>query len=102
MSESDLSEISSPSIPPDAVLERSLREAVLKAVQAEEEFSYRSIRTTSEAELGLQSGFYKGHEEWNQRSKNVIDDQIVGRETRSIALFDILRKREMTPLALRR
>lgn len=77
MSDSELSEASQTPAPPDDELERSLRREVVKAVKSGDEYSYNSIRAASEVKLGLTKGFYKAHEDWAQRSKRVIDDQLV-------------------------
>lgn len=77
MSDSELSEASATPVPPDQELEKSLRREVVKAQKEGKEFSYNSIRTASETSLGLSQGFYKSHLEWKQRSKDVIDNQLV-------------------------
>lgn len=77
MSDSELSEASKTPTPPDHELERSLRREVVKAQRAGEEYSFNSVRKASESKLGLANGFYKNHEEWSQRSKDIIRDQMV-------------------------
>jgi hypothetical protein len=77
MSDSDLSEASVSPAPPDDELEKSLRREVVKAQKAGEEYTVNTIRAASEAQLGLSPGFYKSHDEWKDRSKNVIRAQIV-------------------------
>ena len=77
MSDSELSEVSATPTPPDHELEKSLRREVVKASRAGIDYSYNSIRAASELKLGLRKGFYKGHEEWADKSKEVILDQKV-------------------------
>ncbi|KAH0845673.1 putative transcriptional regulator [Fonsecaea pedrosoi] len=76
VSDSELSEASETPTPPDNELEQSLRHEVDKALQDGIEFSNNSIRAASETQLGLPKGFYKQHEEWAQRSKAIIADQL--------------------------
>ncbi|KIW28123.1 uncharacterized protein PV07_07805 [Cladophialophora immunda] len=73
---SDSSEASNPPAPPDNELENSLRCEVVKAQRAGIELSNNSIRAASEARLGLTKGFYKNDEEWAQRSRGIIADQL--------------------------
>ncbi|KIW69250.1 hypothetical protein PV04_05137 [Phialophora macrospora] len=75
-SDSELSEASKPPTPPDYELENALRRAVIDAQKDEIDFSYKYIRTVAEGKLGLTSGFFKNHENWNQRSKRVIEEQM--------------------------
>jgi hypothetical protein len=76
-SDSELSEASNTPAPPDHELEKALRYEVTKAQRRGEEMTFKSIRTAAETKLGLTAGFYKGHAVWNQRSKDVIDEQLV-------------------------
>ena len=76
-SDSDLSEVSKTPAPPDNELEKALRREVVAAQKNEVDFSYKYIRTAAETKLGLTPGFYKNHEDWNQRSKGIIDEQMV-------------------------
>lgn len=73
MSDSDLSDAPSTTIPSDTAIEKDLRDQVRKAAKAHEEPSVKSIRTASEQSLDLPQGFYKGHEEWKGRSKTIIE-----------------------------
>jgi len=77
MSDSELSDAPTTPAPPDAELEKSLRQEVSKAFRSGGEFSYNSIRTASEALLGLKEGFYKAHDQWKGKSKDVINQQLV-------------------------
>jgi hypothetical protein len=77
LSDSELSDASATPVPPDHELEKSLRREVRKAQKSGVDFSYNYIRTASESELGLSKGFYKSHGDWSQRSKGVIDHQMV-------------------------
>jgi hypothetical protein len=76
-SDSELSEASKTPTPPDYELENALRRAVIDAQKDEVDFSYKYIRTVAEGKLGLTAGFFKNHENWNQRSKQVIEEQMV-------------------------
>ena len=76
-SDSDLSEASKTSAPPDHELEKALRREVVKAGREDVNFSYKYIRNAAEAKLGLTQGFYKSHVDWNQRSKDIIEEQMV-------------------------
>ena len=77
MSDSELSEVSATPPPPDRELEKSLRREVAKAARAGLDYSYNSIRAASELKLSLRRGFYKSHEEWANKSKEIILDQMV-------------------------
>lgn len=77
-SDSDLSEASKTPAPPDNELEKALRREVIKAQKdGPFDFSLKYIRTVAETKLGLTPGFYKSHGDWNQRSKDIINEQIV-------------------------
>ncbi|KAI1612496.1 hypothetical protein EDD37DRAFT_625055 [Exophiala viscosa] len=75
MSDSELSEASATSMPPDHELEKSLRAEVVDAQKNDIEYTVNSIRTASEDKLGLDNGFYKNSAAWVQRSKDIIKDQ---------------------------
>lgn len=78
MSDSELSDAPMTPLPPDSELEKSLRREVVKAHQAGIEGStVNSIRAASEDKLGLKSDFYKNHDTWGARSKQIIKEQIV-------------------------
>jgi len=78
MSDSELSEVSTTPVPPDSELEQSLRREVVKAQRAGlEDPTVNSIRAASEEKLGLMPGFYKSHNIWVVRSKQIIKDQFV-------------------------
>ncbi|KIW15084.1 hypothetical protein PV08_07871 [Exophiala spinifera] len=76
MSDSELSEASTGSVPSDRELEKSLRQEVTKAHKARLEFSVNDIRTASEQRLGLEKDYFRNHEVWARRSKEVIKDQM--------------------------
>ena len=78
MSDSELSDAPDIGIPPDFELENSLRREVNRANKNSEEITLKSIRTASEAKLGLPEGFFKNHDVWKGKSKVVVHDQIVG------------------------
>ena len=77
MSDSELSEASHTPVPPDSEIEQSLRREVNRATKDGGDVTLRSDRTASEKKLGLPDGFYKGHETWKDRSKEVVHDQLV-------------------------
>ncbi|KIW37435.1 uncharacterized protein PV06_10475 [Exophiala oligosperma] len=76
MSDSELSEASSDLAPSDRDLEKSLRQELTKAHKAGIEFSVNSIREASEQKLGLRKDYFRNHETWAKRSKDVIKDQM--------------------------
>ncbi|KAI4720036.1 hypothetical protein E4T48_03676 [Aureobasidium sp. EXF-10727] len=69
-SDSELSNAAAP--PPDAVLEKTLRDIVRKAEV--DPITVKRVRTAAEERLGLHAGFFKGHDEWNEKSKEIIED----------------------------
>jgi hypothetical protein len=77
MTDSELSEASRTPVPPDAEMEQSLRHEVVKATEAGVDFTLRQIRTASEKKLGLPEGFYKEHQSWKDKSKEIVQDEIV-------------------------
>lgn len=77
MSDSELSEASSVSVPPDFELENSLRREVNRLTANGEETTVRVVRAASEQKLGLPDGFYKGHAVWKVKSKDIVQDQFV-------------------------
>ncbi|KAK6006633.1 hypothetical protein QM012_005641 [Aureobasidium pullulans] len=68
-SESGLSETAHPS---DAILEKTLRDIVRKAEV--DPITVKRVRTAAEERLGLDAGFFKSHDEWNEKSKEIIED----------------------------
>ncbi|KAG9638147.1 hypothetical protein KCU95_g3455, partial [Aureobasidium melanogenum] len=68
-SESGLSDTAPPS---DAILEKTLRDIVRKAEV--DPITVKRVRTAAEERLGLDAGFFKSHDEWNERSKEIIED----------------------------
>lgn len=73
MSDSDLSD--APTTPSDSVVERSLRFAVQDAVKKNSEVTVNAIRDASERKLSLETGFFRSHVIWKQKSKEVIQDE---------------------------
>ena len=71
-SESELSDAAPPS---DAVLENTLRDIVRKAEV--DPITVKRVRTAAEERLGLDTGFFKGHDEWNEKSKDIIEAAFV-------------------------
>ncbi|KAH0096980.1 hypothetical protein KCU66_g16050, partial [Aureobasidium melanogenum] len=68
-SESGLSDAAPPS---DAILEKTLRDIVRKAEV--DPITVKRVRTAAEERLGLDAGFFKSHDEWNEKSKEIIED----------------------------
>ena len=65
--------------PEDAQLERALRDAV-RAVYGNgdlENLTVKRIRRGVEEELGLDEGFFKEVEGWKNRSKEIIQSEVV-------------------------
>ncbi|KAI6864267.1 hypothetical protein KC338_g5519 [Hortaea werneckii] len=71
MSDSEGSEAGN--MPDEASIEQCLRRTVRDAIKSEEEVTVNSTRTRVEEQLGLGAGFFKGSDEWKQRSKEVIN-----------------------------
>lgn len=71
-SESGLSDAAPPS---DAILEKTLRDIVRKAEV--DPITVKRVRTAAEERLGLDAGFFKSHDEWNEKSKEIIEDTFV-------------------------
>ena len=70
------SELSSIEIPSDATLEKTLRDIVRKAEV--DPLTINTIRTAAEERHNLAPGFFKSHGEWKSKSKDIINDAIVG------------------------
>lgn len=63
-------------MPTDLEYETSLRNAVQAHYSNPvEEATVRSMRTKSEDDLGLETGFYKNNDVWKEKSKEIIQDQ---------------------------
>ncbi len=77
MSDSDLSEASYTPVPPNDEIEQSLRREVNRATKAGGDITVNLIRAASESKLGLPKGFYKSHEVWKGKSKEIVQDQLV-------------------------
>ncbi|KAI7233940.1 hypothetical protein KC330_g5077 [Hortaea werneckii] len=71
MSDSEGSEVRN--VPDEASIEQCLRRTVRDAIKSEEEVTVNSTRIRVEEQLGLGAGFFKGSDEWKQRSKEVIN-----------------------------
>ena len=76
MSDSELSEAPQTPVPSDNELEQSLRKEVVRIQKSGDDLSIKAARTASEKRLGLTEGFYKGHEVWKDKSKDIITDQV--------------------------
>ncbi|GAB1735296.1 hypothetical protein NU219Hw_g2936t1 [Hortaea werneckii] len=71
MSDSEGSEARN--MPDEASIEQCLRRTVRDAIKSEEEVTVNSTRIRVEEQLGLGAGFFKGSDDWKQRSKDVIN-----------------------------
>jgi len=60
-------------------LEQGLRDTVKRVFRSGnlEELTVKRVRLATEATLGLEQGFFKGHEEWKSRSETVIKEEVV-------------------------
>lgn len=75
MSDSSLSD----GAPSEGVLEQALRNAV-KAVYRSgdlDNLTVKRIRKSVEADLGLEDDFFKNDSAWKEKSKNVIQSEVV-------------------------
>ena len=75
MSDSDLSEPP----PSAATLELALRRAVDRIYDQgnAEDLTFKRIRKAAEERLDLEDGFYKSRPTWKDKSKAIIESQIV-------------------------
>ncbi|KAI7301264.1 hypothetical protein KC315_g16736 [Hortaea werneckii] len=71
MSDSEGSEARN--MPDEASIEQCLRRTVRDAIKSKEEVTVNSTRIRVEEQLGLGAGFFKGSDEWKQRSKEIIN-----------------------------
>lgn len=58
--------------PDDSRIERRLQRVVQHAVQNGETITVKTVRAQVEKELGLDAGFFKDHEVWKNKSKEII------------------------------
>jgi len=67
-------------VPNDSVLENALRQRVVTAEREGELHSatVKTIRTAVETKFDLVENFFKTDPKWNQRSKDIINNTIVG------------------------
>ncbi len=65
---------------PNAELEKALRHTVrqIYKVGNVEDLTIKRVRKAVEEQLDLRDGFFKAHGNWNQRSKDVIQSEVVG------------------------
>ncbi len=80
MSDSELSDAPSPSIPPDSELVQALRNKVRDALKAgtdDASVTVSSMRKAAEEALGLEAGFYKKNERWKEESKRIVHEAFV-------------------------
>lgn len=65
-------------MPSAAALEKALRQAFRKVLKSNpDDVTVRKVRNAAEQALGLDNGFFKEHNEWNKRSKDLIHDEVV-------------------------
>lgn len=65
--------------PSDATLEQALRTTIQRVYKSGrlEELTVKRIRTSVEGELDLQDGFFKNSATWKDKSKDVIQSEVV-------------------------
>lgn len=81
---SDSSSISN-SPPSDAALEEALR-SVVRTIYKNgnlEDLTVKRVRSSAENDLDLQKDFFKDHPSWKDRSKSIIQAEVV----RPVAIF---------------
>ncbi len=66
--------------PSNLKLEKALRETVRQIYKVGnlEDLTIRRVRKAVEEELDLREGFFKAHSDWNQKSKDVVQSEVVG------------------------
>ena len=76
----DLDSSSHDVAPSNAELENALRQAVRQIYKAGnlEELTVKRVRKAAEGILELKEGFFKAHGNWNKKSKDVIQSEVVG------------------------
>lgn len=75
MSDSSLSD----GLPSDATLEQALRKAIRNVYKGGtlEDLTVKRIRKSAEGSLDLQHDFFKNDPTWKERSKGVIQSEVV-------------------------
>lgn len=63
----------------DTKIERALRKTVghFYAEERYDDLTVKRVRAAAAEELGLDEGWFKAHEDWNARSKEVISSEVV-------------------------
>jgi hypothetical protein len=63
----------------DKKLESGLREAVATIFQKGNlnDVTVKKVRTMAESIMGLEEGYFKGHEKWKSKSDKLIKDEVV-------------------------
>lgn len=69
------SELFNPAPPSDVILEKTLRDIVRKAEV--DPITVKRVRAAAEQRLGLDENFFKSHNEWNEKSKDIIEAAFV-------------------------
>ena len=67
-------------LPSDSVLEDALRHAVQQIYRSRnlEDLTVRRVRTTVEKQLNLEDDFFKDSSIWKEKSKRIIQSEVVG------------------------
>ncbi|OJJ48653.1 hypothetical protein ASPZODRAFT_165494 [Penicilliopsis zonata CBS 506.65] len=80
MSDSDESEDerTGPMVPPDAAIEKALRDAVARVYKSGkmEELTVKRVRLAAEKTLGLDEGYLKGDSRWKAKSEEIIRGEV--------------------------
>ncbi|KAI5270577.1 hypothetical protein E4T47_06094 [Aureobasidium subglaciale] len=66
------SDILEAAVPSDSILEKTLRQIVRRAEV--DPISVKRVRNAAEERLGLEAGFFKDHDVWNEKSKEIIEE----------------------------
>ena len=66
--------------PSNVGLEKALRHTVQETYKAGnlEDITIKRVRKAAEVKLDLREGFFKSHSDWNQKSKEIIQSEVVG------------------------
>lgn len=85
MSESSLSD----GPPSDATLEQALRHAVQNVYKSGdlEQLTVKRLRKAAEEDLDLQAGFFKQGAAWKEKSKAIIESEVVSNCSKSAVVF---------------
>lgn len=75
-----------PSLPSDDELERVLRKVVQDLYKSGnlENLTVKRVRKAAEAQLDVKEGFFRDHGTWKERSKEIIQSEVVRKPQRLI------------------